>query len=213
MREQWVPMTSIPEVAGWYEISDQGRIRYAVGAPAVVLRGRNVGDEKKLNVCGNGYLYVGMCYGGKQHLYRVHRLVAMEFVPNPNGYGEVNHIDGNKLNNAVSNLEWCDRSANMRHSFDVLGRKAHRWTDEEKAELSRKSKEWHAAHPVEKQTKTYYGRNKEKRKAYEHEYYVAHREEINAKAREKRKQQLEEIRAKDRERYRRKKEAKKVPTA
>lgn len=198
MREQWVPMTSIPEVAGWYEISDQGRIRYAVGAPTQVLHGSKVGDEKRLNLTGRGYLYVQIWHSGKTHGYRVHRLVAQHFIPNPNGYNEVNHIDGNKLNNAASNLEWCDHSANVRHSFATGLKAGHRWTDEEKEHLRRKSKEWCDAHPQRKYEQTYYERNTEKVKAYGHAYYVAHREELLAKQREERK---------------RKKEAKKVPTA
>lgn len=48
----------------------------------------------------------------------LHRLVAETFVDNPNHYSEVNHIDGNKLNNSASNLEWCTRSQNMKHAFN-----------------------------------------------------------------------------------------------
>lgn len=46
----------------------------------------------------------------------IHRLIAMAFVPNPFGYKEVNHIDGNKANNHYTNLEWCDRSHNLSHA-------------------------------------------------------------------------------------------------
>ena len=50
---------------------------------------------------------------------RVHRLVAMTFIPNSNNYPEVNHKDGNKWNNCVDNLEWCDRSMNMKHAYQM----------------------------------------------------------------------------------------------
>ena len=46
---------------------------------------------------------------------RVHRLVAQAFIPNPNGYKEINHKDEDKTNNRVSNLEWCDRLYNMNY--------------------------------------------------------------------------------------------------
>lgn len=56
--------------------------------------------------------------------YRIkgmHRIVAMVFIPNPNNLPEVNHIDGNKENNRVDNLEWCTKKHNMKHRSEVLG--------------------------------------------------------------------------------------------
>ena len=48
----------------------------------------------------------------------VHRLVAEAFIPNPNGLKEVNHIDGNKANNSIENLEWVNRQQNIDHAWD-----------------------------------------------------------------------------------------------
>jgi hypothetical protein len=72
---------------------------------------------KKHNPNGNGYVFYRFRNGRKQHNIYVHRLVAKNFIPNPHGYTEVNHIDCNKINNDVSNLEWCSRSMNMRHGY------------------------------------------------------------------------------------------------
>lgn len=63
---------------------------------------------------GNGYLHVQL---GRSRREYVHRLVAIAFIPNPNNYREVNHKDGNKKNNHVDNLEWCDRSYNLKHAY------------------------------------------------------------------------------------------------
>ena len=70
--------------------------------------------EIKPFVSNRGYLRVALCKG-KQHKYvHVHRLVAEAFIPNPNGYTDVDHIDGNKLNNNVDNLQWLSRGDNIR---------------------------------------------------------------------------------------------------
>lgn len=68
-----------------------------------------------------GYVRVNMRSGRLTGLKLVHRLVAETFLPNPKNRAEVNHKDGNKLNNHVDNLEWCTRSENLKHSYRVLG--------------------------------------------------------------------------------------------
>lgn len=61
--------------------------------------------------------YYAICIG-KKHRYS-HRLVALEFLSNFENKPEINHIDGNKLNNNASNLEWIDRSNNMKHAYNI----------------------------------------------------------------------------------------------
>lgn len=65
---------------------------------------------------GHGYLSIRKPHGGTAY---VHRIVALSFLPNPYNLPEVNHIDGNKHNNCVSNLEWVSRSENIRHALKL----------------------------------------------------------------------------------------------
>lgn len=66
----------------------------------------------------DGYYQVNLYYNGLETTKKVHRLIALTFLPNPNNYPVVNHIDGNKTNNHISNLEWCTVSYNTQHAYD-----------------------------------------------------------------------------------------------
>lgn len=67
----------------------------------------------------NGYVYVYLCNNGVYKNVRLHKLVAKTFIPNPNNLPQVNHKDGNKLNNHVKNLEWCTASENIKHAYKL----------------------------------------------------------------------------------------------
>jgi len=68
---------------------------------------------------GNGYLIVKIRINNKSKNIKVHRLVAQSFIENPENKPQVNHIDGNKTNNDLSNLEWVTRSENIKHAFKI----------------------------------------------------------------------------------------------
>jgi hypothetical protein len=76
--------------------------------------------EKILNIWVNdkGYSQVTLCKNGKPKHFKLHRLVALMFIPNPKNKPEVNHDDGNKENCCVTNLYWATKSENIRHAFD-----------------------------------------------------------------------------------------------
>ena len=66
-----------------------------------------------------GYRYFSFKFQGRMYSKTIHRMVAIAFIPNPHNKPEVNRIDGNKLNNHVSNLEWATRSENGLHAFRI----------------------------------------------------------------------------------------------
>ena len=102
---------------GLYEISDNGEV---ITLPRILSTPTSKYMLKERKTKGykthKGYLTFDFRRrGGKCVL--VHRLVAEAFIPNPNNLPQVNHKDGDKTNNVVSNLEWCDNSFNQLHAF------------------------------------------------------------------------------------------------
>lgn len=83
-----------------------------------VVRNKKTGNRLFGNINHDGYLRVKLTNNGKSRSIFVHRLVAEHFLPNDDDTLEVNHIDENKLNNNIENLEWVDHTQNMRHSCD-----------------------------------------------------------------------------------------------
>jgi hypothetical protein len=67
-------------------------------------------------------VHVSLKDEGKRKTKKIHRFVAKAFLPNPSCFTEVNHIDGNKTNNHVGNLEWVTKIQNEAHAYKVLGK-------------------------------------------------------------------------------------------
>lgn len=110
--EHW---RDIKGYVGLYEISDKGRVasfsrKYAHKETIILVP----------NISDRGYALVTLCKNGKTKHFQVHRLVAEAFIDNPKNKPQVNHIDGNKLNNCKENLEWATAQENNRHKYDVL---------------------------------------------------------------------------------------------
>lgn len=97
---------------GLYQVSNRGNVRS--------LRYNNTSKTKCIKIYTEkvGYKRVTLSKNGKSKNKRIHRLVAEAFIENKFNYPHVNHIDGDKGNNNVSNLEWCSRSHNQRHAYD-----------------------------------------------------------------------------------------------
>lgn len=99
---KWRRVTESPK----YKVSSNGDVVNTV-----------TGRKLKPNLVKTGYHHVTLCDENGHHQRTVHRLVATEFIPNPNEYEYINHKDGNKTNNRVDNLEWCTPSENMKHAY------------------------------------------------------------------------------------------------
>ena len=101
-----------------YEVSSQGRVRSKSKEVRSTYGGVYLKEGRvlKQNDNGHGYLQVQLCHCGVNKTERVHRLVALTFIENPEKLPKVNHKDGNKHNNAVSNLEWCTQADNVKHA-------------------------------------------------------------------------------------------------
>lgn len=124
MEEIWKP---IPKWEALYEVSNLGRVKSLPRFRKTRFSYTSKEHILKPRVCGNQreYLAVALCKDGKREQVKIHRLVALVFIPNPNGYKEINHIDENKGNNRADNLEWCTRHYNV--TYNGVGKRRMAW--------------------------------------------------------------------------------------
>ena len=99
----------IPGYEGLYKVSNTGEIY-------------SMRENKNLSLSKDryGYVQIILYKNGESKTYKVHRLVALAFIPNPDKKPSINHLDGNPRNNRVENLEWCTASENQQHRRYVL---------------------------------------------------------------------------------------------
>ena len=113
--EEW---KDIKGYEGFYQVSNIGRVRsldrYITRSDGVVQFKKGIIKQPKEN--SDGYYTITLNKNGKNKTIGIHRLVAQAFIPNPDELLEVNHIDYDRKNNNVNNLEWCTHQDNIKHS-------------------------------------------------------------------------------------------------
>lgn len=107
--EIWLPVKGFE---GHYEVSNTG-----------IVNSLKRGGRKRIYIGFNqkGYAQVGLSKNGVSKTYKLHRVVAEAFIPNPHSLPQVNHINGVKDDNRPENLEWVTAKANTEHGIKVLG--------------------------------------------------------------------------------------------
>lgn len=117
-----------------YEVSNMGRVR---SLDRVSCSGHKLTGKVLIPTQNQyGYLIVSLYKNGTRYIKRVHRLVSVAFIPNPEGKPQVNHIDGDKSNNRVSNLEWATAKENCQHAYNAGLHKPIKHTEESKKKMS-----------------------------------------------------------------------------
>lgn len=116
--EIWLPITGYE---GFHEISSLGRLSVLYRSMGTSFQ--KLPERKILKPPINPYTgYVAHIFAKwgihqKEKRFNIHRLVGLHFLPNPLNLPEINHINGNKLDNSINNLEWCSRNKNIQHAF------------------------------------------------------------------------------------------------
>lgn len=171
--EQWRPIEGYERM---YEVSNLGRVRSSDSynrLGRLHLKGRILRPK----IEPNGYLRATLFKEGKRKVFMIHRLVAQAFIPNPEGLPQINHIDEDKTNNRVENLEWCDGKYNMNYGTRTeRGTKNSLQTkiskglvDPEMCGIRTKDRNEYA--------RMWYKKNREKRLEYQREYRLKKKQE------------------------------------
>ena len=117
MQEIW---KDIKNYEGIYQVSNLGRVRSLTRKVKTFNGFRTTkGQLLKPLKTNRNYFRVDLKQNQKDKYVSIHRLVAEAFIPNPNNYPVINHIDGNTSNNIVNNLEWCTQSHNIKEAYKV----------------------------------------------------------------------------------------------
>ncbi len=158
--EDFVPIKNFEE----YLINRDGKIYSTKSKKFLTPRDRN------------GYLAITLCKNNKRYDFSIHRLIALTFIPNPENKPYINHIDGNKHNNSLENLEWCTGSENVQHAYDTGLAHGHllEYTQELRYNLG---KGWRGKHrsekDKEKRRKAMLGRKYDDSVSQKHKNYSA----------------------------------------
>ena len=115
MEEIW---KDIEGYEGYYQISSLGRVK-SLARPRYIKNYPQIFPERilKLHNTKHGYKQIRLSVHRDVKIFKVHRLVANAFIPNPENKPCVNHIDGKKDNNIIANLEWVTQSENSIHAI------------------------------------------------------------------------------------------------
>jgi len=143
MDEIW---KDIPDYEGFYQASNLGKIKSLPRTWIVRNGGLHITKEKTLkDSATRGYRQISLCKNNKPRRHAVHRLIIMSF--QGKSKLQVNHIDGDKANNNLNNLEYCTSSENLKHSYalglqDKKGEKHHfaKFTNKQILDIREKNK-------------------------------------------------------------------------
>ena len=115
-------MKDIPNYEGLYAATKDGKI-WSYPKPCSSKNGiflkQQIYTNKNNRTTPHKQLLVGLYKDKKRKVYLAHRLIAFTYIPNPLNKPDINHIDGNPLNNNIDNLEWCTKKENMKHARET----------------------------------------------------------------------------------------------